>query len=147
MSKSNHFPPKEKGFMVYERDTPHYKDKGERLKHWDEFLTDFDDRKMAEQGYRCMNCGVPFCQSGCPLGNIIPDFNDFVKDSKWEEALDRLHSTNNFPEFTGRVCPAPCETSCVLGIIEPPVTIKLIERTIADHGFDDDRIKPAPPQR
>ncbi len=146
-SNNNHFPPKEKGFMKYERDTPHYKDKGERVKHYDEFLTDFDDHKMAEQGYRCMNCGVPFCQSGCPLGNIIPDFNDFVKDAKWEEALERLHSTNNFPEFTGRVCPAPCEASCVLGIIEPPVTIKLIERSIADHGFDDDRIKPEPPQR
>ncbi|NUM55471.1 MAG: glutamate synthase subunit beta [Candidatus Hydrogenedentes bacterium] len=147
MPKSNHFPPKEKGFMVYERETPSYKDKRERVKHWDEFLTDFDDRKMAEQGYRCMNCGVPFCQSGCPLGNIIPDFNDLVKDQKWGEALDRLHSTNNFPEFTGRVCPAPCEASCVLGINEPPVTIKLIERSIADHGFDDGRIAPQPPQK
>lgn len=147
MPKSNHFPPKEKGFMVYKRETPSYKDTRERVKHWDEFLTDFDDRKMAEQGYRCMNCGVPFCQSGCPLGNIIPDFNDLVKDQKWAEALDRLHSTNNFPEFTGRVCPAPCEASCVLGINEPPVTIKLIERSIADHGFADGRIAPVMPQK
>jgi len=133
--------------MVYERETPSYKDKKDRVKHWDEFLTDFDDHKMAEQGYRCMNCGVPFCMSGCPLGNIIPDFNDFVKDARWDEALERLHSTNNFPEFTGRVCPAPCEAACVLGINEPPVTIKLIERAIADHGFESNAIKPEPPQR
>ena len=138
-------PSKEKGFMVYHRDTPPYAPKEDRVKHWDEFLQDFNDDKMQEQGYRCMNCGVPFCQSGCPLGNIIPDFNDFVKDLEWKEALDRLHSTNNFPEFTGRVCPAPCEASCVLGIIEPPVTIKLIERAIADHGFKEDWIKPEPP--
>ncbi|HRI86782.1 MAG TPA: glutamate synthase subunit beta, partial [Candidatus Hydrogenedentes bacterium] len=144
MPQNKSFPPKEKGFMVFERETPHYKDKETRIKHYDEFLTDFDDKKMAEQGYRCMNCGVPFCQSGCPLGNIIPDFNDLVKDAKWGEALDRLHSTNNFPEFTGRVCPAPCEASCVLGIIEPPVTIKLIERSIADHGFADGAIKAQP---
>ncbi|MBM3290778.1 MAG: FAD-dependent oxidoreductase, partial [Candidatus Hydrogenedentes bacterium] len=133
--------------MVYRRDTPPYADKTGRVKHYDEFLTDFDDRAMAEQGYRCMNCGVPFCQSGCPLGNIIPDFNDLVKDQKWGEALDRLHSTNNFPEFTGRVCPAPCEASCVLGINEPAVTIKLIERSIADHGFEDGRIAPQPAEK
>ncbi len=138
-------PNKEKGFMVYRRELPAYVPKEERTKNWDEFLTDFDDEKMQDQGYRCMNCGVPFCQSGCPLGNIIPDFNDLVKDLNWEEALERLHSTNNFPEFTGRVCPAPCEASCVLGIIEPPVTIKLIERTIGDHGFKDGLINPEPP--
>lgn len=138
-------PSKDKGFMVYRRDTPPYAPTEERVKHWDEFLQDFNDDKMQEQGYRCMNCGVPFCQSGCPLGNIIPDFNDFVKDLEWKEALDRLHSTNNFPEFTGRVCPAPCEASCVLGINEPPVTIKLIERSIADHGFKEGWIKPEPP--
>jgi glutamate synthase (NADPH/NADH) small chain len=138
-------PSKDKGFMVYRRELPPYAPKEERTKHWDEFLTDFNDEKMQEQGYRCMNCGVPFCQSGCPLGNIIPDFNDFVKDLNWKEALDRLHSTNNFPEFTGRVCPAPCEASCVLGINEPPVTIKLIERAIADHGIDEGWIKPEPP--
>ena len=139
-------PNKEKGFMVYRRELPPYAPKEDRTKHWDEFLTDFHDGKMQEQGYRCMNCGVPFCQSGCPLGNIIPDFNDLVKDLHWKEALDRLHSTNNFPEFTGRVCPAPCEASCVLGINEPPVTIKLIERSIADHGFKEGWIQPEPPQ-
>lgn len=139
-------PNKEKGFMVYRRELPPYAPKDQRVRHWDEFLTDFTDEKMQDQGYRCMNCGVPFCQSGCPLGNIIPDFNDFVKDLKWEDALERLHSTNNFPEFTGRVCPAPCEASCVLGINEPPVTIKLIERSIGDHGFKEGLIKPEPPK-
>lgn len=139
-------PSKDKGFMVYRREVPPYAPKELRIKHWDEFLQDFDDAKMQEQSYRCMNCGVPFCQSGCPLGNIIPDFNDLVKDLHWKDALERLHSTNNFPEFTGRVCPAPCEASCVLGIIDPPVTIKLIERAIGDRGWQEGWIRPQPPK-
>ncbi|GMU91309.1 MAG: dihydropyrimidine dehydrogenase subunit A [Candidatus Hydrogenedentota bacterium] len=138
------FPPKEKGFLVFNREVPPYDPKDERLRHWDEFLNDFPEEKLQEQGYRCMNCGIPFCQSGCPLGNIIPDFNDLVKDKHWHEALERLESTNNFPEVTGRVCPAPCEASCVLGINAPPVTIKLIERSIADRGFQEGWIGPKP---
>ncbi|GMW02700.1 MAG: dihydropyrimidine dehydrogenase subunit A [Candidatus Hydrogenedentota bacterium] len=146
MPSNNNGPSKEKGFMVYKRETPSYRPVEERTKHWDEFLQDFDDSKMKEQGYRCMNCGIPFCMSGCPLGNIIPDFNDGVKDLDWKRALDTLLSTNNFPEFTGRVCPAPCEASCVLGITDPPVTIKLNERSIADRGFAEGWINPELPE-
>jgi glutamate synthase (NADPH/NADH) small chain len=131
--------------MKYDREIPGYRPIDERLKHYKEFITDFDEEGMRSQGYRCMNCGVPFCQSGCPLGNIIPDFNDFVKDNNWEGALARLHSTNNFPEVTGRICPAPCESSCVLGINEPPVTIKLIERSIADRGIENGWVEAQPP--
>lgn len=140
-------PNKDKGFMVYKREVPPYRPVEERIKHWDEFTIEPPVEKTREQGYRCMNCGVPFCMSGCPLGNIIPDFNDNVKDDDWRKALDTLHSTNNFPEFTGRVCPAPCEASCVLGLIEPPVTIKLIEREIGDRGWKEGWIKPSPPSR
>ena len=139
-------PSKEKGFMTYKRETPPEEPKDKRVTHWDEFVVEFTDEKMRDQGYRCMNCGVPFCQSGCPLGNIIPAFNDLVKDNDWEGALAKLHSTNNFPEFTGRVCPAPCESSCVLGVIEPAVTIKLIERAIGDHAIQGGWIKPEPPE-
>ncbi len=139
-------PGKERGFLEYGRQTPAYEPTDKRLKHWGEFLTDFDEEGMRDQGYRCMNCGVPFCMSGCPLGNIIPDFNDLIKDQNWKGALERLHSTNNFPEFTGRVCPAPCEAACVLGIIDPPVTIKLIERAIIDRGFEEGWITPEPPE-
>ena len=140
-------PSKEKGFMTYTRRLPADQPVEERTTHWSEFGGEFDDKKMRDQAYRCMNCGVPFCTSGCPLGNIIPDFNDLVKDGKWEEALARLHSTNNFPEFTGRVCPAPCEAACCLGVTDPAVTIKLIERTIIDRGFREGWIRPAPPER
>lgn len=132
--------------MVYRRELPPYQPKDVRVTHWDEFESVLPNEKMREQGYRCMNCGVPFCMSGCPLGNIIPDFNDLVKDDNWRAALERLHSTNNFPEFTGRVCPAPCEASCVLGINEPPVTIKLIERAIADRAVGEHWIQPEPPK-
>lgn len=139
-------PDKEKGFMVYPRKLPGEEAPAERVRHWGEFVRSGDPELLRDQGYRCMNCGVPFCMSGCPLGNIIPDFNDFVKDDNWRDAIDRLHSTNNFPEFTGRVCPAPCESSCVLGIIEPPVTIKLIERTIIDRAQEEGWVNPEPPQ-
>ncbi|MBN2309184.1 MAG: glutamate synthase subunit beta [Candidatus Hydrogenedentes bacterium] len=140
-------PPKEKGFMTFKREVPHDQPVQERLRHWDEFACAFDDERLQMQAYRCMNCGVPFCMSGCPLGNIIPDFNDFVKDGLWAEALERLLSTNNFPEFTGRVCPAPCEAACCLGVTDPAVTIKLIERTIAEHGYMDAPMAPQPPEQ
>lgn len=139
-------PSKEKGFLTYKRELPSEEPKDKRVAHWDEFVEEFPDEKMRDQGYRCMNCGVPFCQSGCPLGNIIPDFNDHIKDDDWEAAWVKLLSTNNFPEFTGRVCPAPCEASCVLGITDPPVTIKLNERAIGDRGIKNGWIKPEPPE-
>lgn len=139
-------PDKEKGFMVYKRALPPERPVEERVKNFSEYLTDFQENELRDQGYRCMNCGVPFCMSGCPLGNIIPDFNDLVKENDWQAALAKLHSTNNFPEFTGRVCPAPCEAACCLGVIDPPVTIKLIERAIADRGFKEGWIQPQPPQ-
>lgn len=138
------FPNKEKGFMVYERKVAGREAIEDRIKHYHEFEIALSEEEVQEQGYRCMNCGVPFCHQGCPLGNVIPEFNDMVKDDDWEEALDVLHSTNNFPEFTGRVCPAPCEAACVLKINEPAVTIKQIERSIGDRGWEDGLIKPEP---
>ena len=141
------WPPKEQGFMVFKRDLPANAPVQERVRHFDEFLGSFPEDKMREQAYRCMNCGVPFCQSACPLGNMIPDFNDAVKNNDWRRALDLLHSTNNFPEFTGRVCPAPCEAACVLGITDPPVAIEYLEREIADRGWTEGWIAPRPPER
>src|SRR6202142_1588581 len=105
----------------------------------------FAEEKLRQQGARCMDCGIPFCNTGCPLNNIIPDWNDLVYRDRWKDAIRLLHATNNFPEFTGRVCPAPCEASCVLGINTPPVTIKQIERTIIDRAFDEGFILPEPP--
>jgi glutamate synthase (NADPH/NADH) small chain len=134
-----------RGFMKYERQQYHKQPVDERLRHYNEFLQVLQPEEVALQGARCMDCGVPFCHTGCPLGNIIPDWNDLVFRGQWREALDRLHATNNFPEFTGRVCPAPCETACVLGINEDPVTIKQIEMTIADYGFAQGWIVPEPP--
>ncbi len=140
-------PDKAHGFMNYGRQMPPEEPPARRIRHWDEFVQRWPDEKTREQGYRCMDCGVPFCMSGCPLANLIPEFNDLVKDDHWREAVENLHSTNNFPEFTGRVCPAPCETACVLGINEPAVTIKLIEREIGDRGWEGGWIKPQPPER
>jgi glutamate synthase (NADPH/NADH) small chain len=117
----------------------------DRLTHYNEFLTILPPEEVKTQGARCMDCGVPFCHTGCPLGNIIPDFNDLVYRDQWHEASQRLHATNNFPEFTGRVCPAPCESACVLGINEDPVAIKQIEMTIADRAFDEGWVVPEPP--
>jgi glutamate synthase (NADPH/NADH) small chain len=134
-----------RGFMNHPR---HYVPKepvAERLKHYNEFLKILPAEDLRTQGARCMDCGIPFCHTGCPLGNIIPDWNDLVYRDRWREASDRLHATNNFPEFTGRVCPAPCEAACVLGINEDPVSIKQIELAIADRGFDDGWIVPQPP--
>lgn len=139
------FPNKERGFMTFDRKTPGHQPVQERTKHFDEFTKPFSDENVRKQALRCMNCGVPFCHSGCPLGNIIPDMNDAVKDMDWDRALDILHSTNNFPEFTGRICPAPCESSCVLGITDPPVAIELIEKSVSEYAWEHGMIKPHPP--
>ena len=128
------------------RELPHAAPVAERVKDWFEIYQPFPRREAcATQGARCMDCGVPFCHTGCPLNNIIPDWNDLVYRGRWQEAVRVLHATNNFPEFTGRICPAPCEAACVLGINEPPVTIKQIEKTIVDRAFDEGWIVPEPP--
>ena len=133
------------GFKEFTRVTPNRFPVDLRLKNFNEFYEDLDTTTAGTQGARCMNCAVPFCMSGCPLGNIIPDFNHLVYQGKWQEALQELHSTNNFPEFTGRICPAPCEASCVLNINDDPVTIEFIEKTIVDRGWKEGIIKPNPP--
>ncbi len=133
------------GFMEYERQVPARRPVSERVNDFFEIYQPYDHEAVREQGARCMDCGVPFCHTGCPLNNIIPDWNDLAYRGRWKEAIRVLHSTNNFPEFTGRVCPAPCEASCVLGINEPPVSIKWIERTIIDHAFQEGWIQPEPP--
>src|SRR5271157_1192462 len=132
------------GFLEFEREVPGRRPPSERIRDWFEIYQPLPEENLRRQGARCMDCGVPFCHSGCPLNNLIPDWNDLVYRGKWREAARQLHSTNNFPEFTGRICPAPCEASCVLGIIEPAVTIKQIEKTIADRGFADGAIGPEP---
>src|SRR6266404_2736960 len=142
------------GFIDYLRELPLDRAALERIRDWNEFHLHLDEKKLQEQGARCMDCGVPFCHtgtlmpggaSGCPINNLIPEWNDLVYRGQWREALERLHKTNNFPEFTGRVCPAPCEGSCVLGITEPAVTIKSIECAIIDKGFEEGWVKPEPP--
>lgn len=135
-----------KGFMKYDRVDFKKEPVPERLKHWKEFALPLSEEELRKQGGRCMDCGVPFCQSGCPIGNIIPDWNDLIYRDNWQEAIDRLHKTNNFPEFTGRVCPAPCENSCVLAINEPAVTIKNIEVAIIDRAYEKGWVKPQPPR-
>ncbi|MBF0245796.1 MAG: glutamate synthase, partial [Planctomycetes bacterium] len=111
-----------KGFLKYDREEPRQREPLERVQDYQEHEIALPEEKIRQQASRCMECGVPFCMSGCPLGNFIPDFNDLVYKGQWEEAHRTLHATNNFPEFTGRVCPAPCEHSCVLGLIRPPIT-------------------------
>ncbi len=133
------------GFQESGRQPPQRQPVSERLKHWQEFYQPWSEPNAREQAGRCMDCAVPFCHTGCPLGNIIPDFNDLVYRGRWEQALDRLHATNNFPDFTGRICPAPCEASCVLSINQAPVTIEYIEKEIAERGFTEGWIKPQPP--
>jgi NAD(P)H-dependent glutamate synthase small subunit len=137
------------GFKEYQREVVPYRDPLVRLEDFGEIFTEPAAAHLALQGARCMDCGVPFCQSasGCPIDNLIPEWNDLVYRDRWREALERLHKTNNFPEFTGRTCPAPCEGACVLGIIDPPVTIKNIENAIIDRGFAEGWVKPAPPER
>ena len=131
-----------KGFMKYDRQDYKKDEVARRIKNFKEFTHLPAPKELKDQGARCMDCGVPFCQSGCPIGNIIPDWNDLVYRDRWQEAIERLHKTNNFPEFTGRVCPAPCENACVLGINAPPVTIKNIELSIVEHAYDKGWIKP-----
>ncbi len=144
------------GFLEYTRELPAERPADERIHDWDEFYLYFPEETLRTQGARCMDCGVPFCHagtmlggmtSGCPINNLIPEWNDLVYRGLWKEALDRLHKTNNFPDFTGRVCPAPCEAACVLGINEPPVTIKNIECAIIDKGFEEGWVVPEPPAR
>ncbi|MFD1096875.1 glutamate synthase subunit beta [Salegentibacter chungangensis] len=136
-----------RGFMEYDRTVEEKDAVEERVKNYKEFTKELDVDILQKQGGRCMDCGIPFCHSGCPLGNLIPDFNDAVYKNDWEKALRILHATNNFPEFTGRLCPAPCESACVLGIIDPPVAIELIEKYIVERGFKEGWIKPEPPKK
>ncbi len=139
------------GFLEFERQTFPERPPLERIQDWDEFHLHLTIQDLQQQGARCMDCGIPFChtgtmpEGGCPINNLIPEWNDLVYQDRWREALDRLHATNNFPEFTGRVCPAPCEGSCTLGLIEPPVTIKSIECAIIDRGYEEGWVVPQPP--
>lgn len=134
-----------RGFMDFTRELPAKTPVEERIHHYKEFIQHYNDEKLNQQASRCMNCGTPFCHSGCPLGNVIPEFNDAVYRNDWKEAYDILSSTNNFPEFTGRICPAPCEASCVLGINAPPVTIEEIEKHIIEIAFEKEFVKPRKP--
>jgi glutamate synthase (NADPH) small chain len=136
-----------RGFLKHEREPTPYRPVEERLSDWRCVQVDLPEEKTREQAARCMDCGIPFCNQGCPLGNIIPDFNDLVFRDKWEDALVRLHSTNNFPEFTGMVCPAPCEQACVLGINQDPVTIKQVEWQIVQRGWQEGWVRPVRPER
>jgi glutamate synthase (NADPH/NADH) small chain len=133
--------------MEATRETPTRRPVEERVNDYQEVYQEFPEQKLRTQAARCMDCSVPFCHTGCPLSNIIPDWNDLVYRDRWKEAIRTLHATNNFPEFTGRICPAPCEAACVLGINEPPVTIKSIEKTIIEHAFKEGWIRPEPPLR
>mgnify|MGYP000034148099 CR=1 FL=1 len=133
------------GFMEYSRQDRTYAPAADRITHFNEFVIPLSDEDLAIQGARCMDCGIPFCHSGCPLGNLIPDFNDAVYNNHWERASKILHATNNFPEFTGRLCPAPCEEACVLGINEDPVSIENIEKNIVETAFAKGWIRAEPP--
>ena len=133
------------GFLEYDRAAQPYRPVQERLRDWQQVMSQWQSSDLNEQAARCMDCGVPFCHDACPLGNLIPDWNDLVYRDRWRAAIDRLHATNNFPEFTGTLCPAPCEGSCVLGINDDPVTIKAVELAIIDHAFAQDWIVPQPP--
>ena len=133
------------GFLEYTRQAPKGRDPLVRIKDWNEVYEPMAEADLKVQGARCMDCGIPFCHTGCPLNNIIPDWNDLVYHGRWRDALRELHATNNFPEFTGRICPAPCESACVLGINDDPVAIKGIEKSIADRGWAEGWIVPEPP--
>src|SRR3954452_403425 len=140
--------PDPKGFLKYtKRETPQRRPVPLRLMDWKEVYEDFSHDVLREQASRCMDCGIPFCHNGCPLGNLIPEWNDLVRTDRWRDAIERLHATNNFPEFTGRLCPAPCEGSCVLGINQDPVTIKQVEVEIIDNAFDEGWVVPLPPDK
>lgn len=138
-----------KGFLTLRRATPGRQAVEERVRHWREFYGPVPEAAVRAQGARCMDCGVPFCQgdTGCPVRNIIPEWNDLVSRGEWHDALESLHATNNFPELTGRLCPAPCESACVLGLVNEPVAIRHIEQTIADRGFAEGWVVPRPPRR
>ncbi len=133
------------GFMEFTRELPAKRSVAERVQDYKEYILSFTEEKLNQQAARCMNCGVPFCHNGCPLGNVIPEFNDAVYDGNWEDAYSILISTNNFPEFTGRICPAPCESACVLGINQPPITIEEIEKHIIEIAFDKNFVQPRKP--
>ena len=130
------------GFLEIERHDRDYDDPADRLKTWKEFVRPLPQGEAGRQAARCMDCGIPFCHTGCPVNNLIPDWNDLVYRDDWKTALDALHQTNNFPEFTGRVCPAPCEASCTLNIEDSPVTIKTIECEIIDKGWQEGWVEP-----
>lgn len=136
-----------RGFLKYPKQDPGYRPVEERLKDYKEVIIPIEEEAVKKQGARCMDCGVPTCHWGCPVDNLIPDWNDLVYRGRWKDALERLHRTNNLPEMTGRVCPAPCEVSCVLGLIEPPVSIKVDEYTIIEKGFKEGWVKPEPPKK
>src|SRR5215470_885292 len=133
------------GFLEFERNDRDYEPVEERIRHWREFVRPLPEAETRQQAARCMNCGIPYCHTGCPVNNQIPDWNDLVYKNDWERAARNLHSTNNFPEFTGRVCPAPCEASCTLNIDDNPVTIKTIECAIVDRAFAQGWVPPEPP--
>jgi glutamate synthase (NADPH/NADH) small chain len=136
------------GFLEHTREAPERRPVLERVNDWFEVYREFPNEKLRQQAGRCMDCGVPFCHTGCPVNNVIPDWNDLVYKDRWREAIRSLHSTNNFPEFTGRICPAPCEAACVLGINDKPVTIKVVEQNIIDHAFAQGWVEPEhPPSR
>ena len=130
------------GFKEYDRELPQKEPVAYRIQNFQEFNKGYTDSQLNTQAARCMDCGIPFCHSGCPLGNVIPEFNDAVYDGKWEDAYNILTSTNNFPEFTGRICPAPCESACVLGIHSSPITIEEIEKHIIEIAFNKGYVKP-----
>ncbi|MDY0779821.1 glutamate synthase subunit beta [Tenacibaculum sp. IB213877] len=134
------------GFQLHKRENEATLSVKDRIENYEEFTVPLHEESLKNQGARCMSCGVPFCHSGCPLGNLIPDFNDMVYKGEWKKALEILHATNNFPEFTGRLCPAPCEKSCVLGLIDDPVSIESIEKHIVEKGFSEGWIVPKPPK-
>ncbi|MFP5204593.1 MAG: glutamate synthase subunit beta [Acidobacteriota bacterium] len=138
---------KDTGFLEIDREQPARRKPEERVNDWFEIYNPFPEEKQRAQGARCMDCGVPFCHTGCPVNNLIPDWNDLVYHGRWETAIRRLHSTNNFPEFTGRICPAPCEAACVLGINAPPVSIKLIEKSVVERAWEEGWIHPEPPEQ
>ena len=135
-----------RGFLTTDRQLPERRPVDVRIQDWQEVYQDFDARSLEKQAGRCMDCGIPFCHQGCPLGNLIPEWNDLIYDRDWGQAIERLHATNNFPEFTGRLCPAPCEAACVLGINADPVTIKQVEVAIVDRAWEAGWITPQPPE-
>src|SRR4051812_35988037 len=135
-----------KGFLKHRRETPTRRPVPVRLRDWHEVYEPFPAEQLQAQAARCMDCSIPFCHNGCPLGNLIPEWNDLVFRDQWREAIDRLHATNNFPEFTGRLCPAPCEASCVLGINDDAVTIKQVEVSIIEHAVEQGWVAPVMPQ-